>query len=257
MRAQVEKESVKRFWEEAPCGTRDALGEDELARYRELERQRDEREPFIAKFARFEAARGLKVLEVGVGAGTDHLKFARAGAKCTGIDFTKAAIDLTRRRLRAERLDSRLLRADAESLPFPDNRFDVVYSWGVIHHTPDTPRAAREILRVLRPGGRFCVMIYNARSLVAAQAWLMFAALRGRPSESAREVIARHVESPGTKAYTAQEARLLFANAREVHVETIVTPYDLRLGRRTFLPAWTHRLVPSDLGWFHVLSGIR
>jgi hypothetical protein len=100
-------------------------------------------------------------------------------------------------------------------------------------------------------------MVYNARSLLAAQAWLMFAALRGRPSESAREVIAKHVESPGTKVYTAEEARLLFGDAREVRVDTVVTPYDLRIGRRTFLPSWAHRLVPSDLGWFHVVSGIR
>lgn len=253
----VEKESVKRYWEEAPCGTRDVIADGDLARFCEIERQRCEREPFIARFAKFDATHGKELLEVGVGAGTDHLKFARAGANCTGVDFTKAAIDLTRHRLKAEGLASRLSRGDAESLPFADDRFDIVYSWGVIHHTPDTARAAREILRVLRPGGHFCVMIYNARSIVAAQAWLLFGALRGHLLESPRELIAKHVESPGTKAYSATEARQLFARVREVHVRTVVTPYDLRVGRRAFLPSWIRSLIPSNFGWFHIVSGIK
>src|SRR5258706_15301897 len=174
------KAAVKEYWEAAPCGTRDALKTDEQATFRELERQRYTREPFITTFAGFESTTGLDVLEVGVGAGTDHLRFARAGARCTGVDLTEAAITMTGRRLTLEGLSSRLLSADAENLPFPDSTFDYVYSWGVIHHSPDPKTAAKEILRVLRPGGKFCVMIYNRRSVVALQAWLRFGLARGR-----------------------------------------------------------------------------
>src|SRR5437667_9384529 len=171
-RADARKEAVRRFWEASPCGTRDVPETEEVVRYRMLERLRDEREPFIARFARFEEARGKDVLEVGVGAGTDHVRFVRAGARCAGVDLTDAAIALTRRRLCLEGLDSDLRRCDAERLEFADGRFDLVYSWGVIHHTPCPERAAREILRVLRRGGRFCVMVYNRHSLVALQVWL-------------------------------------------------------------------------------------
>ena len=254
---QVEKEAVRNYWNAAPCGTSDVANEREGARDRELERIRYEREPFIERFAGFESTRGQKLLEVGVGAGTDHLRFARAGAFCTGIDLSEVSLETTRRRIVAEGLSSDLRLADAENLPFPDGTFDIVYSWGVIHHTPDTRCAAREILRVLRPGGRLCVMVYNRRSLVAAQSWILYAALRGDPFRSLSDLLAHHMESPGTKAYTASEAGGLFDGAHWVRVETVVTPYDMRLGRRRFLPRWTWSAVPRRLGWFHVVTGTK
>lgn len=254
---QLEKETVRRYWDAAPCGTSDVAGAEEVRKLRELERIRYEREPFIPRFARFEEARGKRLLEVGVGAGTDHLRFARAGALCTGVDLSEVSLETTRRRLLAEGLASDLRVADAEDLPFPDGSFELVYSWGVIHHTPDTPRAAREILRVLRPGGRFCVMVYNRHSLVAGQAWLMYAALRGQPTRSLADVLAHHVESPGTKGYTVAEALALFEGAREASIETVVTPYDMRVGRRRFLPQWIWRAVPGRVGWFHVVTGTK
>ncbi|HLK35566.1 MAG TPA: class I SAM-dependent methyltransferase [Polyangiaceae bacterium] len=252
-----EKEAVRRYWDAAPCGTADVAAVDAAHRDAELEGIRYEREPFIPRFARFDSARGERLLEVGVGAGTDHLRFARAGAVCTGIDLSNVSLETTRRRLASEGLLSDLRVADAETLPFGDASFDRVYSWGVIHHTPDTAQAAREILRVLRPGGRFCVMVYNRHSLVAAQAWLVYAALRGHPRRSLADVLAQHMESPGTKGYTAAEARSLFRGARESAVETVVTPYDMRIGRRRFLPRWSWRAVPQRLGWFHVVVGTK
>jgi ubiquinone/menaquinone biosynthesis C-methylase UbiE len=256
---QAEKEAVRSYWNAAPCGTKDVLGAEEAQRFRDLERIRYQREPFIERFARFDAARGQKLLEVGVGAGSDHLRFARAGAICSGVDLSDVSLETTNRRLAAEGLASDLRVADAEALPFADETFDIVYSWGVIHHTPDTPKAAREILRVLRPGGTFCVMVYNRHSLVAAQVWVVYAALRGKPRRSLADVLAEHMESPGTKGYTAAEARALFGDAGRGHakVETVVTPYDVRLGRRRFLPHWTLRAVPSTLGWFHVVTGTK
>jgi hypothetical protein len=85
----------------------------------------------------------------------------------------------------------------------------------------------------------------------------VYAALRGKPRQSLADVLAQHMESPGTKGYTAAEARALFGEAGRSHVETVVTPYDLRLGRRRFLPHWTLRAVPSTLGWFHVVTGTK
>src|SRR5579872_5821092 len=252
-----EKEAVRRYWDAAPCGTADVAAVDAAHRDAELEGIRYEREPFIPRFARFDSARGERLLEVGVGAGTDHLRFARAGAVCTGIDLSNVSLETTRRRLASEGLLSDLRVADAETLPFGDASFDRVYSWGVIHHTPDTARAAREILRVLRPGGRFCVMVYNRRSVVAAQAWLAYGLLRGRPQRTITDVLAEHVESPGTKAYTSREAANLFAGARNVQIRTVPTAYDARISRRRFLPPWTLNLVPNRLGWFHVLTGTK
>jgi len=250
------KHWVREFWDTTPCGTRDIAAEEgSPAFFRAIAERRDVLEPFIRDFARFSEHRGKRVLEVGVGAASDHVSFARAGANLTGIDLTPHAIELAGKRLALEGLSSDLRVGDAERLPFPDACFDFVYSWGVIHHTPDTPRAAREIVRVTRPGGRVCVMIYQRRSLVALQAWILHGLLKGRPWRSLGDVVWSHIESAGTKAYTATEARRLFADLTDVRVTPVVTPYDVRIGRARFLPRWVQRLVPSTLGWFLVVEG--
>lgn len=249
-------EPVREFWEKTPCGTR-GIGEEEGSRayFERIERERDQREPFIARFARFPEWRGRKVLEVGVGAGTDFIRFARAGAVVTGVDLTRHAVELAQRRLALERLSAEVREASAEQLPFEAGCFDLVYSWGVIHHTSHPARAAREIVRVLRPGGEACVMIYHRRSLVALQCWILNALLRGRPWRSLGDVIAAHVESVGTRAYTIAEARAMFAGLEALAVTPVVTPYDVRLTRTLRLPAPVQALVPRGLGWFLVVTG--
>ncbi len=104
------------------------------------------------------------MLEVGCGLGTDGAQFAKAGAHYTGVDLTEAAVDLARRRFELFNLPGNFRVADAEALDFADNSFDLVYSHGVLHHTPDTAGAIREIHRVLRPGGRAVVMLYHRNS---------------------------------------------------------------------------------------------
>jgi hypothetical protein len=100
-------------------------------------------------------------------------------------------------------------------------------------------------------------MVYNRHSVVAFQAWALYGVLRGRPWRTLEEVLAHHMESPGTKGYTPGEVHALFSSASRVIVETVVTAYDMRLGRRRFLPEWTWRGVPSRFGWFHVATGVK
>jgi len=96
--------------------------------------------------------------------GTDGAQFAKAGADYTGVDLTEAAIELSRKRFELFGLRGAFRVADAENLDFTDESFDLVYSHGVLHHTPDTARAVREIHRVLKPGGRAIVMLYHRGS---------------------------------------------------------------------------------------------
>src|SRR6266699_3450587 len=114
--------------------------------------------------ADFRSARGLKVLEIGCGLGTDGAQFAEAGADYTGVDLTEAAVELARRRFELFSLPGKFQTADAENLAFADDSFDLVYSHGVLHHTPETEKAIQEIHRVLRPGGRAVVMLYHRGS---------------------------------------------------------------------------------------------
>jgi SAM-dependent methyltransferase len=159
------KERVRAFWQAHPCGTKfsDAeIGTREF--FASLEAHRYEKEWHIPEAAQFANARGLRVLEIGCGLGTDGAQFAKAGADYTGVDLTDAAIELARKRFELFGLKGEFRVADAENLEFPDESFDVVYSHGVLHHTPDINAAVQEIHRVLKPGGRAIVMLYHRGS---------------------------------------------------------------------------------------------
>lgn len=218
---------VHDFWERASCGEDLLLASEDVHAYASQSSERYRLEPYILDFAEFDSAKGKNVLEIGVGLGADHQKFAEAGAKLHGIDLTRRAIEHTKRRISALGLQSDLQVADAERIPFPENTFDLVYSWGVIHHAPDTPAIAREILRVLRPGGRFKIMIYHRNSLVGYMLWLRYALMRLRPWTSLDSIYSRYLESPGTKAYTPEEGCALFNGAQELRWQVVLTHGDL------------------------------
>lgn len=221
------KDKVRDFWNEASCGERLLLNAEDKHGYLAQMEKRYSLEPFIEDFARFDDARGRDVLEIGIGLGADHQRFAQAGARLTGIDLTDRAVAHTRRRLSLFGLKSDLRVADAEALPFEEESFDCVYSWGVLHHSPDTARAVDEVWRVLRPGGTARVMIYHKHSLVGYMLWLRYALMAGRPWRSLDDIYAKHLESPGTKAYTVEAARELFARFAEVRIKTVLTHGDL------------------------------
>src|SRR5882672_8291508 len=123
------KERVRAFWQAHPCGTKFSDAEMGTPEFFDLvEAHRYAKEWHIPDAADFAGARGLKVLEIGCGLGTDGAQFVKAGADYTGVDLTDAAVDLARRRFEVFGLRGELRLADAESLDFPDESFDLVYS---------------------------------------------------------------------------------------------------------------------------------
>ncbi|HEX5707743.1 MAG TPA: methyltransferase domain-containing protein [Pyrinomonadaceae bacterium] len=248
------KARVRDFWQAHPCGSK-FTGTDAGTRefYERVEEHRYRSEWHIPEAAGFASARDLRVLEIGCGLGTDGAQFARAGAVYTGVDLTEAAVALARRRFELEGLPGEFRVADAERLDFADATFDLVYSHGVLHHTPDTERAVREVHRVLRPGGRAVVMLYHRDSYnyrvnisVLRRTWahlLRFDAglrlvsrLTREPLESLRvhaarmredarsylspeEFLSRNTDgasNPLSRVYSRREARELFQDFAEV-----------------------------------------
>ncbi len=252
------KERVRAFWQANPCGVKFADAEPGTRLfYERVEEHRYRKEWHIPMAADFASAGGLRVLEIGCGLGTDGAQFARAGADYTGVDLTEAAVELARRRFELFELAGEFQVADAESLDFDDETFDLVYSHGVLHHTPDAGRAVGEIHRVLRPGGRAVVMLYhrdsynyrvNIRLLRRAGAHLLRSEtglkvahrLTGEPLDSLREharslkedarsylapdeFLNRNTDGAGNplaRVYSRAEARGLFKDFSQVKVAT-------------------------------------
>ena len=225
------KQQVESYWQAQSCGEVYLEGESLRDRLSAQERTRYLLEPYIFDFAKFDQGNGQRVVEIGVGMGADHLQWAVANPHTlVGVDLTMRGINFTRSRLRLNGLHSELSVADAENLPLPADAFDIVYSWGVLHHTPDTRRAIGEVWRVLRKGGVARVMIYHSRSIVGYLLWLRYALFRGRPHLGLAEILARYLESPGTKAYTRAEAHILFADFQSARTSIVLSAGDLLEG---------------------------
>lgn len=250
------KEAVRQYWDDKPCGTRNIpYHEGSLEYFEAIAENRYRLEPFIADYAQFSKWAGKRILEVGCGVGSDLLQFARAGADVVGIDLSPKSAFLARHRLDSYSCQGNVLVADAESLPFTGDEFDLVYSWGVLHHTPNPEKAIQEIYRVTKPSGEVCIMLYHRYSLVALQLYLLFGLLALKPFRSLKDILAHHHESPGTKAYTIVEARQLFSAFTELQIQVRLTPYDLRYKRDKYLPRWLGKLIPKCLGWFIIVRG--
>lgn len=121
--------------------------------------------PWLQATIPFQRFAGKRVLEVGCGAGYDAVDIARHGAEYTGVDLTPENIVRSRTHLELAGLSGHVVEADAEQLPFDDASFDVVYSFGVLHHVPDITAAIAEVYRVLRPGGDAYIAVYNRNSI--------------------------------------------------------------------------------------------
>jgi SAM-dependent methyltransferase len=225
------KAQVSDFWDEKSCGEVYAAGESEWSYYESHMRARYKLEPYIFDFAKFPEGKGKDVLEIGVGMGADHVEWARSQPRSlTGIDLTPRAVAHTKKRINVYGLKSEVQVGDAENMLFDDSSFDVVYSWGVLHHSPNTSAAVREVYRVLRTGGTARIMIYHKYSLTGYMLWARYGLLRRRPFRSLEEIYAHHLESPGTKAYSVEETREIFRGFSKVCIRPQLSFGDLLKG---------------------------
>jgi SAM-dependent methyltransferase len=244
------------YGREHEFGTREFFDEVERHRYQEYA-------PWMPEVMGFNDFAGKRLLEVGCGMGTDLLQFARGGARVTGVDLTRRSVETSRHHLKLYGQTGDFALNDAENLPFKDDSFDVVYSNGVLHHTPDTAGAVREIHRVLRPGGLARVMLYHRHSwnywfeIILHRGLLRGQLLRGRSPE---EIMSRYVEvnegggQPLVKVYSRRQARELFSMFREtdVQVEQLIRPELFFVGR--LIPNAMFHALRRTIGWNVIIS---
>lgn len=224
------KNETQRQWDHDPCGSHYVRGEASqhtLEWYQAVERYRyDEYGPWMPEVMEFARHANEDVLEIGGGLGTDLAQFAAHGARVTDIDLSSGHLALAQENFRLRGLPGRFVHQDAETLPFDDGSFDLVYSNGVLHHTPHTAAVVAEIRRVLRPGGKVIAMFYAEPSINYWRNIVMQHGLRETFLEqfSVGEVMSRTVEKseigarPLVKVYTRRRLRRLFAGFERIQI---------------------------------------
>lgn len=157
---------IEHFWDRHPCDSdRSDRSKGEIEYFQEIERDRYTHQAHIIGLLDSISLKGKRVLEVGTGVGTDARALIARGALYSGVNIDHGSTAMTMAALRAFNLPGRVEQADATALPYEDASFDVVYSYGVLHHIPNVATAVSEIYRVLRPGGLLVVMVYNRDSI--------------------------------------------------------------------------------------------
>jgi 2-polyprenyl-3-methyl-5-hydroxy-6-metoxy-1,4-benzoquinol methylase len=266
--------AVRDFWNARPCNIRHSpkqVGDREY--FDEVEARKYFVEPHIPRFAEFPRWAGKRVLEVGCGIGTDTMNFARAGAEVTAVDLSERSLDLARQRATVYGVTNiRFIHANVEELGaiLGPEQYDLVYSFGVIHHTPHPDIALRELVSLLRPGGTLKVMVYHRRS------WKVLAivATYGRGAVWRLEsLVARYSEAqegcPVTYAYTRAQARRMVeavgCQVREVFVDHIFGWRIPDYVKYRYRKVWYFRVLPPSIfrrlerqfGWHLCITAVK
>lgn len=249
-------DDVRAYWNARPCNVRHSpkpVGSREY--FDEVEARKYFVEPHIPVFAQFPRWAGKRVLEIGCGIGTDTVNFARAGARVTAVDLSETSLELARRRAEVFGLADRITfaAADAERLSetVPPEPFDLVYSFGVIHHTPRPERVVAQVREHFTgPHSEFKLMLYHRNSWKVL--WILLAEGRGA-FWRIDELVARNSEAqtgcPVTYTYTPAGARALLRGFRveQMFVDHIF-PYRIpEYVRYRYVKEWWFRLVPRPL----------
>lgn len=254
---QVSIQEVQTYWNRRPCNIRHSpkpVGTKEY--FDEVEARKYFVESHIPRFAEFEQWRGKRILEIGCGIGTDTVNFARHGAFVTALDLSEKSLEIARRRVEVYGLSDRVrfYSGSAEELTalVPIERYDLVYSFGVIHHTPHPERVLDQARHYLGPGGTIKVMVYHRHSWKVL--WILLTCGKGQFWRSA-ELVAQNSEAetgcPVTYTYTRRSARLLFEErgfrVKEILVDHIF-PYRIPdYVKYQYVREWYFRWMPPAI----------
>lgn len=223
------KEETQNQWDNDPCGSHyvKTANFHTLDWYEEVEQYRYSKyAPWMPKTMEFASYNGKDILEIGAGIGTDLVQFAKNGAIVTDLDLSAGHLQLARENFKLRGLKGGFVHHDAEKLPFEDNSFDMVYTNGVIHHTPHTQTVIDEIYRTLKPGGKVIAMVYAEMSLhYWAQIVFKLGLGKGMLEKySVGYIMSSHVEltennaKPLVKVYTKARLRNMFGKFDKLNI---------------------------------------
>ncbi len=253
--AHVPLKKVENYWNARPCNIRHTtvqVGTKEF--YDQVEQRKYMVEPHIPVFANFPLWNGKHVLEIGCGIGTDTMNFARAGATVTAVDLSTESLKLAKQRAELYGLSDKITfyHANAENLSevVPVEAYDLIYSFGVIHHTPHPENAVREILKFTKPSTRLKLMVYNRYSWKVLWILMKYGKLQFNKVD---KWIARHSEAqtgcPVTYSYTCNTVKHLLEGFRTTRIRADhIFPYKIpEYKRYQYVKVWYFRWMPKKL----------
>lgn len=236
--------------------------QDEQLAYEKKRRFRYGLQDYMLEFYAFEKLRGKRVLELGSGSGIDSCEMIRGGAEVVSLDFSPLACKTTKALLEEAKLSGNVVMADARHLPLRGEQFDVIYSFGVIHHIPDVRKVLSELSRCLSRGGTFIGMVYNRDSLLYAYSLLYLHGIKeGLLSKglTEQEVASRFSErkegNPYTKCYTKLELEdLLHEFFQSADIRVFYNVVDMLQKRKVKFQLEDSN---TDLGWHLVFKATK
>lgn len=214
------KQEIRDWWNQNPCSPKD----------------RYITHPWILRY--FDEGRGKKMLEVGCGIGEDSFQFVLHGADITSLDISSISLKKAKMLFKRFGVKGKFKLGDAENLPFEDETFEFIYSYGVLHHTPNTHIAINEIYRVLKPKGKILIMLYNKNSFFNLMHNIQEMEGTNSPEEPC----------PIVQCFSKKEIKEMFSMFSEI---TITTENIGRLSR--FLP----NFINNNFGWFMIIRGLK
>lgn len=255
--ARVPITEVKDYWNRRPCNIRHSQSEIGTKEYfDQVEARKYLVEPHIPAFAEFEKWRGKKVLEIGCGIGTDTINFARAGAEVTAVDLSSESLNIARKRAEVFNLSDRInfYEVNAEKLSdfIPSQKYDLIYSFGVIHHSPHPEEIIRQIKEnFAEKGSTLKLMVYNRDSWKVL--WIVLGYGRGQFWKK-DELIARYSEAqtgcPVTYSYTKETIKGLLGDGFNITKSGYehIFPYKISdYVNYRYVKEWYFRYLPESV----------
>ncbi len=246
----VDIEVVRNFWNKRPCNVRHSAKKLASSEYfSEITNRRYKVEPHIKEFADFEKYEGKKVLEIGCGIGTDAEQFVKAGAQYTGIDLSDESVKLTKERLPG----ANVMVANIEEW-CSDQKYDLIYSFGVLHHTPNIHNALCNIRKMLSPGGELKIMMY------ATNSWKNAMISMGLDQYEAQSGV------PVANTYTMEQIKTLLSDFNLTISKRHIFRYSIpeyKMGQYVFsfpwnyVPAWGYYILERLMGWHLLITASR
>lgn len=251
-------DQVRAYWNRRPCNIRhskSAVGSREY--FDEVEARKYFVEPHIPAFAQFARWRGKKVLEIGCGIGTDSINFAKAGAEVTVVDLSDESLELCKKRFDVYGLKAKFYLGDAESLGsfVPVEKYDLIYSFGVIHHTPHPDRVMEQLKQYCKPDTELRLMLYTKWSWKVL--WIILKYGKGAFWKS-DQLVAAYSEaqegSPVTYYYSFRGVRYLMRDYDVVDIrKDHIFPYKIdKYVNYEYEWLWYFRWLPTP--WFSWLE---